>query len=158
MKIRWLACLFLLSAVTMEAQNPVTWSVTNPPKNTLKPGERITLHLEASIEKGWHLYALDQPDGGPISTEIGLAEGSPFDLGAVKESKPVEIFDPNFNMRVRFYTDKASFQLPVKVKTEAPAVDANIGVDMRYQSCNDRICLPPKKVTVRVPASIVEKR
>lgn len=156
MKIRVLAYLFLLAAVTMEAQNPVKWSVTNPPKKTLKPGEQITLHLEASIEKGWHLYGLDQRDGGPISTEIGLAEGSPFDLGAVKASKPVEIFD--FNMWVRFYTDKASFQLPVQVKTDAPAVDANIEVDMRYQSCNDRICLPPKKATVRIPVSIAEKR
>ncbi|MGH9594261.1 MAG: protein-disulfide reductase DsbD N-terminal domain-containing protein [Bryobacteraceae bacterium] len=158
MKIWPLTFAFLLLAGAMEAQNPVTWSLSNPPKKTLKPGEGLTLRLEASVESGWHLYALDQPDGGPISTEIGLAGGARFDLGPVRASKPVEIFDPNFNMRVRFYTDKASFQLPLKVKMDAPPGDTNVVVETRYQSCNDRICLPPKKVTVEVPVSISEKR
>jgi hypothetical protein len=31
-----------------------------------------------------HLYSLDRPSGGPVATEISLATGAPFEMGAVR--------------------------------------------------------------------------
>lgn len=152
------AIVAMLAAAAGFGQNPIKWSFAKAPKQALRLGEAIALRLEASIDPGWHLYALDQPDGGPIATEIALAGDSPFALGPIRASKPIQIFDPNFNMRVQFYTEKAWFQLPVTVSADAAPGPATLVVSTRYQSCNDRICLPPKKVKVELSVSIAGRR
>ena len=65
-----IACLF---AVRARAQNPVQWSLTVVSKGTIVPGRTFETALTATIEKGWHLYAMSQPDSGPAPTVITLA-------------------------------------------------------------------------------------
>ena len=144
--------LLLAVAVLPAAENPVSWSFKTPPKKSVKAGESFALKLLAMIEPGWHLYSMDQPSGGPITTEISLATGGPFELGAVTGSKPHVLFDSNFNMLVGFYAGKAEFHLPVKVAPDAPPGRQTLVVATRYQSCNDTLCLPPK--TVRLDISV----
>ena len=43
-----------------------------------QPDSEFTSTLRADIDAGWHLYALDQPQGGPIPTTIKITEGRPF--------------------------------------------------------------------------------
>src|SRR5688500_6212619 len=65
----------LVLPVAALAQNPTKWSLELEPKPAvLKAGERILLNLKAEIEPGWHLYALDQPEGGPIATTIVVTD------------------------------------------------------------------------------------
>lgn len=147
-----LAALLLAVAVLPAAENPVAWSFKTMPKKPVKPAENFTLRLVAAIERGWHLYSIDQPSGGPIATEISLAGGSPFELGAVTGPKPHVLFDANFDMQVGFYAEKAEFSLPLKAGPDAPPGLQKLLVEARYQSCNDRLCLPPK--TVKLEASV----
>ena len=67
-----LAALALAAAV-----NPVTWKLTNAPAKAVKPGERFTVKLNASLEPGWHFYSMKQTDEGPVATRIWLAEINP---------------------------------------------------------------------------------
>jgi DsbC/DsbD-like thiol-disulfide interchange protein len=136
------------------AEDPVTWSARSPAKALLR-GERFTVELEARIQPGWHLYSLDQPDGGPISTEISLPGGQQFSFaGIVAAPKPHIVFDPNFNMRVGFYLEKAEFRVPLEVGSAAAAGRTTLNIQTRYQCCNDKLCLPPKKVIVPIAMEI----
>src|SRR3982750_2331334 len=87
---------FLASAVF--AQNPARWSLsTEPASGAIKTGNPVSAKLKAEIENGWHLYALDQPKGGPIPTTIKIFEGSPFQLvGDVSAPNPTRSSDQNF--------------------------------------------------------------
>lgn len=125
--------------------NPVHWSVIRGPEKALRPGAKFTVKVEAQIDSGWHLYAMDQEEGGPVSLEFSVPENSGFELGPVRSSKPVQLFDPNFQKRVRLYVDKAEFSLPMSVSARAASAE-NGTVQVRYQSCNDTMCLPPKTV------------
>lgn len=146
MKPAILALVF--ASLVSAAENPVAWTVKAPSK-AVANGQKTTLLLVAEIKPGWHLYALDLPEGGPIPTEISLASGQPFELaGAVEAPKAHSIFDPNFNMQVAFYIDKAEFKLPVKVGPGTPPGKQTVVVEARYQTCNDKLCLPPKTVHV----------
>jgi len=98
--------------------------------------------LSATIMDGWHVYALSQPAGGPTPLKITIPSGSPFMLaGPIAETQVVRHFDPNFNMETVYYIETANFNLALK------EVDAARGeilpIDVRFQACNDRLCLPP---------------
>ncbi len=146
-----LASLAVFAATAGAAEDPVAWSGRVLSQKPLAPGARFTVELDARIQPGWHLYALDQPEGGPIATEITLPEDQQFSFaGAISAPKPHVVFDPNFNLRVGFYLEKAQFRIPLEVGSAAGAGIKALNIQTRYQCCNDKLCLPPKRTTVSI--------
>src|SRR5260370_42566196 len=135
--------LLLAVAVLHAAQNPVAWSFKTTPKKPVKAGDNFALRLVARIEPGWHLYSIDQPPGGPVATEISLATGAPFEMGAVTGPKPHVLFDSNFDMQVGVYAGGAECYLPVKVAPDASTGRRTVVAPAHDQSCNDKPCLLP---------------
>ncbi len=131
----------------------VTWTLQAP--RPVRAGDAVSLTLTATIAPGWHLYAMAQPEGGPISTEVSLPANRLATFARpIVASKPATIFDPSFEMRVQLYSDSATFALPLTVTAAAPAGAHPFAVEARYQSCNDVICLPPKTVRVETTLTI----
>jgi hypothetical protein len=61
------------------AQNPTKWTLESAAKGkALKANETFSAKLKAEIEGDWHLYAMDQPKGGPVATTIKPA--NPFTI------------------------------------------------------------------------------
>ena len=110
--------------------------------------------LSATIMDGWHVYALSQPDGGPTRLKISIPSGSPSMLaGPIAETKVVRHFDPNFNMETLYYLKTANFNLALKEGDVAPG--ETLPIDVRFQACNDRLCLPP--YTMHVSATLTRR-
>ena len=141
--------LFLLLPVAAIGQNPTKWTLESDAKGrTVKKDETFNATLKAEVEPGWHLYALDQPAGGPIATTIKITEGRPFEIaGEIKTPKPTVKPDPNFIIEgkaldTKFFEKQAEFRLTLKAKDETAA--GNLALDVRFQLCNDTFCLPPR--------------
>jgi hypothetical protein len=66
-----------LSAGFAQAPRPVSWHVKSAPHGAVKPGAKFEVTVVGAIMPGWHVYALQEPDGGPIATQVGLADGDP---------------------------------------------------------------------------------
>ena len=152
--------LFLISAfaITICAQNPAKWSLTSPDsEKTLVAGDNIKASLNALIDPGWHLYALEQPEGGPIPTTIKITDGKPFELaGTIVSPKAIVEPDPNFivddkPLETRYFIDKAVFEVPVRANVGAAAQE--LSIDVRYQLCNETFCLPPRTTRVSFSGS-----
>jgi thiol:disulfide interchange protein DsbD len=142
-------CLLILTfPLISNAQNPVSWSLESDAKGkTLKQGEKIEAKLKANIETNWHLYDIEQPGKGPFPTKITVPEGLNFEIeGEPKSSGAITKFDPNFNIDTRFFADNAEFIVPLKVNADATGDD--LAINVRYQVCDDKVCLPPKTVKV----------
>lgn len=137
----------LMPAISI-AQNPVSWNLDSDAKGkSLKAGESFKVKLNAALEEGWHLYALEQSAGGPIATKISLPDDSPFKLeGNIVSQTPKTAFDPNFQIETKYYVKQATFTLPIKSTGELKGED--FAVNVYFQACNDSICLPPKTVKV----------
>ena len=138
-------------AVYVAAQgNPVTFAIrSKTPTNQLKAGDKFVVQVVAQIKHGWHLYSTTQPAGGPVATRISLPPGQPFKLaGAIKSAAPLTELDPNFGIDTRFYEDSAVFTLPVAVTMSDGAFvgKQRLQVNVFFQTCNDRFCLPPKTI------------
>ncbi len=145
------AAVFLV--ICAQAQNPVQWKLEQKSGDvSVAAGSSVDVKLLAEIESGWHLYAIDQPDGGPIKTTIKLAPDSDFELtGDISATEPISQPDPNFvvddkPLITKYYKDAASFDVTVKALNTATF--EKLAVDVRYQVCNDTFCLPPKTIRV----------
>lgn len=111
------------------------------------------LILTATIDKGWHLYSQDIPVGGPVATTFTFEKGHGFFLiGKVLEPKAIEVFDKQFNMKVKYFSEKVEFRQKVKIMSDKPVEMKGV---LEFMCCNDESCLPPKEVPFefRLPAS-----
>ncbi len=144
----------LAMAAIAAAADPVAWKVQNAPAQPVKPGAPFTLKLVGAIEKGWHIYSMRPIDDGPVPTRVWLAEGQPFQMaGPVKAEDPESVEDATLQKEVELYEGEAWFELPVKASPGAAGAQ-KLTVSVSYQSCNNKMCLPPKTVRVDVPVTV----
>lgn len=152
---RILLLIFLLASAGGDAiaQGQIKWSLAaDDGVADVKKGKAFDVKLLAELEQGWHLYAIDQPPGGPVATSIKIAEGSPFELaGKIGSPKPTVKPDPNFivddkPLVSRFHTDRALFSVPVR--PTADATTADLALSVRFMICSDTTCLPATTITI----------
>lgn len=139
------------------APQPVQWSAKfASPASALHPGAKVTLNLTANISSGWHVYAVSQPPDSPvIATDISVPAGQPLALsGDVGAPQPISRMDPTIGKQTDFYENSAMFTLPLKVKMKARAGKHSFEVDVRFQACSNRLCLPPRTEKIETPISI----
>ena len=147
------AILLTLFTFTSFAQNPTKWTLESSAKGkSVKKDESFKADLKAEIEDGWHLYAVEQPEGGPFPTKISLPENSAFSIdGKIESSKPIVKIEPLFMvdgkpLETRFFEQRAVFTVPLKSLSDAKTDD--LAISIKFQVCNDSVCLPPKTVKV----------
>lgn len=144
---RWAIFGVLLGALCVYGQklDPVQWTLTSEVTKA-PPGSSVVLHLKAKFDEGWHLYSLTTPQGGPIPTTATLSDNPAVAGAKFYQPPPERQFDKNFNLDTE--TFEKEVDLPV-VATLANTANGTIEIaaQVRYQACNDRQCLPPKKKT-----------
>lgn len=145
-------------AVAAQAQTPddfargdtVTWAAQPV---AARPGERVKLVLTGTVSPGWHVYSLKQAPDGPTPLLVTLDRNAVATAdGAVTESKPLAIHDPAFGLQTQYYEHAATLAVPVRLKKPLAAGTQAIPVSLRFQTCNGRICQPPR--TVHLSASV----
>jgi thiol:disulfide interchange protein DsbD len=144
---------FAALVITVSAQNPVSVSMSVTP-TSIPSGGSGTARLAATIEGGWYMYSITQPPGGPIQTRISLGEG-PFKMGSVSGPKPKVKMDPSFGMNTESYAGSAVFNIPFTVAAGTPEGLQTLNASIRYQVCNDTVCLPPKTVKLASAVAIL---
>ena len=116
-------------------------------------GGRGTAKVTATIGGGWKMYSITQGAGGPIPTRITLAEG-PFALGRITGTRPTVKLDPNFGINTETYSGSATFSVPFTVNRDAPQGESPLKINVRYQVCNDTVCMPPRTISVASAVAI----
>ena len=134
--------------------DPVKYSVAEAPEQ-VKAGEIFTIIVEASIEGEWHLYSvLNDPDAGPYPTEFSANSDNFIVAGDVIESKADIEFDPNFEAELGWHSKYATFEIPVAIKEDQQGRQ-NLDIEVFYQVCDDRVCLPPKRKSIIAAVEVV---
>lgn len=131
---------FLALAVQAQILTPVKWNIKLEDSDSAEK----TLVFSAKLDAGWHLYDMNLPEGGPISTSFSFenlkgakAIGTPI---ASKEA--TTIFDEQFQMELRWFAGEVSFRQKIEV-TDPKHLQVNGYVE--YMACNDENCLPPEQ-------------
>jgi thiol:disulfide interchange protein len=150
---RVLALLAALAGISFAQRlDPVKWAFSVEPASAA-PGSRVLGHLTATIDPGWHLYALATPPPSP-ATKILLPENSISDKLTAYYREPKRAFDNNFNIETQTYEEKAEFLLDLNVKGDTPAGLADLTALVRFNVCDATRCLPPRRYTATAPLKI----
>lgn len=145
MKRLFIASLLVTVTGFLNAQiiDPVKWTFTSK-KIDAKTYE---IHMAANIQMNWRLYSQTQPKDAIVNpTEIAFNKNPlvSFD-GKVKENGKMESYtDKRLGISANQYSNEVEFIQKVKLKT---AAKTNISGSVQYQTCDDKKCLPSKKVT-----------
>ena len=141
--------LIMTTSLSAQMLSPVNWSFSVN-KITKVESELV---FTATIDKGWHLYSQDIPEGGPIPTAFNIEKGMGFFAdGKVVEPQAIEVFDKQFNMKVKYFSEKVEFRQKVKVMSAKPI---EVKGYVEFMCCDDEKCLPPAEVpfSFTLPAS-----
>lgn len=139
-------CICLLAIFTLMAQaqilTPVKWKIKLDDKNGAAEKE---ITFTATADKGWHLYDMNLPEGGPISTSFTFETltGAETIGQPTASATPTTVFDEQFQMDLRWYAGSVTFTQKIKV-TDAAKFKAEGAVE--FMACNDETCLPPDQV------------
>ncbi len=133
--------LTLLLATTAGAQEmPVKFSVQ---QKQVSPTE-VDVVFTAKIDKGWHVYSTNIPDGGPTAATMHTekAEGAQPMGGLIKQGKEVSEDDQIFGMRLSYFENAVTFIQKYKITAKT----YNIKGYLEFGACNDEMCMPPSTV------------
>ncbi len=135
-----LAALAFSLASFSQIFEPIKWSYEL--KNTGK--NSATIVMKAAIDKGWHLYGMSLPEDGPRPTTFVFEElvNAKLEGGVSSKSKLLEVFDPNFNMKLNWYKDAAIFEQKISF---ADASKVRVKGYVEFMACDDQSCLPPNQ-------------
>jgi thiol:disulfide interchange protein DsbD len=136
-----LTALFVLSASYAQILNPVTFNYS-----VVKKGNDLyEVHVKANIQPKWHIYSVNNPDGGALATDIKINDGKV--VGKVKENgKMKTMFEKEFNVNQKYFESSVDFIQLVKLKPGNKKISGTVN----YMICNDRQCLPPKEVEFKI--------
>lgn len=136
-----IALLFIVSISSYaQMHNPVKWS-TSVKKISDKESELI---VTATLQKEWHIYSQEIPKGGPIPTLFTFTGDQRYmKKGNTKEGEGITVDDKMFDMKIKYFDDKAIFKQRIRLKTQEKFT---IKGTVEYMVCSGENCLPPKEV------------
>jgi DsbC/DsbD-like thiol-disulfide interchange protein len=128
-------------------------SVAPPDRLPAKPGANVQSKLSVQLRSGYHVNSNTPSDeyliplrltwtGGPLETVEVVFPKPQMEKYSFSE-KPLSVFTGDFELITKF-----------KVAANAPPGPVTITGKLRYQACNDRMCLPPKNVDITLPVDI----
>lgn len=141
-----------VAAATAQIVNPIAWASSI--KMTSENEGVITFN--ATIEKGWHLYGTNLPDGGPRPTAFKFEniEGAEL-IGEITPSvAPKEVVDMVFHLKLSWWESDVAFTQQFKLTNGSKGcrIEGNIS----YQACNDNTCVPPTREPFNLTSGSVE--
>ena len=124
-----------------------------PAKVTAKRSTTAVAKIGVQLRSGYHVNSDKPNDEYVIPLKLTWTD-SPLQVENVSypspklenydfTSKPLSVFTGDFDIVTRF-------KVPAKA---APGATVLLG-KLRYQACNDKMCLPPKTLDVRLPVEI----
>ncbi len=139
--IGWLFTTILCLPAIAQIQEPVKFKTQ---WKEISDNEREIV-FTGIMDKGWHVYSTDLPEGGPISATFNVEKIEGAELVGKLEPRGeiVEKMDPVFGMQVKYFEGgEAVFAQKIRLTGNVYEVTGYL----QYGACNDENCLPPTNV------------
>lgn len=132
-------------ALPREGESLVELEVRFDPPALAAP-DQVRGVVTARIKEGWHVNSARPTDEFAIPTTLRI-DSEALKLERIDYPAHVErAFTFTNGQRIAVY--EGSFEIPFHAVRRAP--QGEVRAALNYQACNDRLCLPPREVTVTV--------
>jgi thiol:disulfide interchange protein DsbD len=107
------------------------------------------IHMTATVNGDWHLYAQEVGVDGPVPTTFKFTRNPLLVLdNKIKEvGNLVKKKEEVWGGVVKYYENKVNFIQVVKLKGN---IKTNVAGKVEFMVCNDSQCLPPSTVDFKV--------
>ena len=130
------------TALYAQMVDPIQWSHSIE-KSSDTEGKLL---FSATMEKGWHFYGMQLPDGGPNPTEFVFDQKEGIEFGEPTPSvKATVAMDEVFGLELSWWESDVTFTVSYKVTDETKV--NKISGYVSFQGCNDEMCIAPTKVS-----------
>lgn len=113
-----------------------------------------TLVVDLTIRPGWHIQSNKPLQKELIPTEVGFEKDIPgWSAGALSYPPPILKTLGFQSEQLALYEGQVRITMDMQ-QTDAVTTKPIIPIVFRVQACDDRICLPPERHVLQVPASV----
>lgn len=120
----------------------------------VQPGSQFQIAIVVEIDEGWHINA--NPAGeNLIATEVLLPENTPNVTFGEIVYPDGEVMNLASLGLVPLYHDSITIGIRADLLQTAPIQQQTLDFKLRYQTCNDDVCLLPTEVSLAVPLTVV---
>jgi len=143
----------LLAIPCSRAQSNGALSLAAPERLTIKRGSTGEVRLKAELRPGFHVNSNTPNDEFLIPLKLTWAK-EPLDVEQITFPKPqLEKYDFSANPVSVF---SGTFEIVTRFKAPPSATPgmAILAGKLRYQACNNKECLAPRTLDIRVTADV----
>ena len=108
-------------------------------------GAKGSVTVTLSVKPGWHVYAAVPGADSYIPTTVSTTPDAGVTVGKAVFPKATALKTATDPKPVNVYQGKAVITLPVTAAKTAKAGVHPLKVTIGYQTCNDKMCLPPTR-------------
>jgi len=129
-------------------------NVIAPEKVVAKRGSTQDVQFTVQVKSGYHVNSNTPADEFLIPLKLTFESGVPVEVTSITWPKPsMEKFD--FSQKpVSVFQGDVKATAKLKASADAPSGLTHVTGKLRYQACNDRMCLPPRTLEVKIPVEI----
>jgi len=144
---------FLLLALCALAQIPAARDVVKPEAyasfDPVARGKQLDLAVVMKIKEGFHVNARETSFEYLIPTDLKAEPPAGLKTGTVKYPKGTLLkFNFAKDQPLNVYTGTVVLLLPVTIEASLQPGEHHLPLKLRYQACNDEVCLPPATLPV----------
>src|ERR1043166_7705273 len=105
---------------------------------TKRSGDRVEGVATVAIPSAWHINSAKPLDSFAIPTVLSFDPSTAELIDAKYPPHELKAFSFSGNQQIAVH--EGTIQIPFTAKVKGDKIKASL----RYQSCNDKVCLPPK--------------
>jgi DsbC/DsbD-like thiol-disulfide interchange protein len=133
-------------------------------QSEVRPGERLRIAVVLQYGRGYHswpnepMVPMEFEGVRPIPTAIEVVEvpeGTVVGSVLWPEPSPVVVYYTEAPVELLSYAGTTVAYVPLTLPPDVPAGRAEVMLQVRYQTCDERYCYFPKTVTLRVPIAVL---
>jgi DsbC/DsbD-like thiol-disulfide interchange protein len=124
-----------------QINKPIKWSYAAK-RTSATEG---VVYLKADIADGWHIYSVNQKEGGPDKTSFTFTTTTDKNytvVGKLTEPKPIKKFEEVFGIEVLYFENSVVFTQKIKLNSKRVQVKGKV----EFMACTNKECLPTDEV------------
>jgi len=123
--------------------------------DNVHPGSYFQIAVIAALEAGWHINAHKPTLDYLIPTELKLEAVPGLAFGAIEYPKPISLKFEFADETLEVYEGRIILRFSVTVARDEKPGFKTIKAALRFQACNDQMCLAPSNVDLSIPLQLV---
>ena len=122
--------------------------------NNVKRGRSVQGTITMEIPAGYHVNSNRPLEKFLVATQLQIEASSGIRVGPVIYPRAVLRLFKFSKSRVSVYEGRAIMRFSVNVPANAAIGSAQLKARLRYQSCNDEVCFPPRTQEVSLSLTV----